>query len=86
MPESVGCYYNYGPGYEDPLDESICNITNKIYGNEGRHKNVHVKDTDLHYSESGGICTCEDGHTYLAGESKSGKLACVNGHDGGVTI
>jgi hypothetical protein len=86
MPESVGCYYNYGPGYEDQLDESICNITNKIYGNEGRHKNVHVKDTDLHHSESGGICTCEDGLTYLVGEFQSGKLACENGHDGGVTI
>lgn len=86
MPESVGCYYNYGPGYEDPLDENICNITRKIYGNEGTHKNSHVIDQDEHYSVGGGICTCEDGTSYHVGESTLGKLACHSGHDGGVTL
>jgi hypothetical protein len=82
----VGCYYNYGPGFEDPLDESICNITSKVYGNEGLHKNVHIIDPKLHYSKGGGICNCEDGTTYLVGERTLGNLACNLGHDGGVTL
>jgi hypothetical protein len=41
MPKSVGCYYDYGPGYEDPLIESHCNVTSNIYGNGGSHQNVH---------------------------------------------
>ena len=86
MPKSVGCYYDYGPGYEDPLEESICNITSSIYGNGGSHQNMHSNATATHHSTGGGICTCEDGHTYLVGEVTSGKLACVDGHDGGVTI
>ena len=86
LPNSVGCFYDYGPGYEDPLGKSICNITKNIYGNEGLHKNTHEPDKDIHHTVSGGICTCADGDTYLVGESTSGNLACLFGHDGGVTV
>jgi hypothetical protein len=61
MPKSVGCYYNYGPGYEDQFEELLCNVTSKIYGNEGEHKNLLMKVDDTYHSTSGGICICEDG-------------------------
>jgi hypothetical protein len=86
MPKSVGCYYNYGPGYEEQFEELLCNVTSKIYGNEGEHKNFHLKDDEPYHSTSGGICICEDGYSYHVGEVTPGKLACVGGHDQGVTI